>query len=128
MMYFIFNNVSNYTHEFSLSDKGGSVIDGIDADNETINVNNPNRTEVLIESSESYIESMKNLLLYKIKPKIFSSDPKIKNIEETTVDRALAVALTDSSEIDLSPPNPIITREIEAMSNLVCWKDITLLH
>ena len=80
---------------------------------------NTSNTQGKKEPSESYIESMKNLLLYKFRPNINISQSNNINIEETTVDKALAEALTDSSEIDLSPPNPIIAAEIKNISDLV---------
>ena len=50
------------------------------------------------------------------------SESKQINIDETTstIDGTLArAALTDSSGIDLSPSNPIITSKIKNISNLV---------
>ena len=57
----------------------------------------------------------------RVPPHILLSESKQTNIDETTtaIVGTLARALTDSSEIDLSPPNPIITSKIQNISNSV---------
>eukprot|EP00092_Neocalanus_flemingeri_P032094 GFUD01034882.1.p1 GENE.GFUD01034882.1~~GFUD01034882.1.p1 ORF type:complete len:436 (-),score=99.92 GFUD01034882.1:116-1423(-) len=119
MLYFIFTNISNYTYEFAVTEAEGSVSD---VDNKDSDLNS---THIIVESIESNIENMKNVLLYKIKPKLIPGDSN-NSIEATTIDRALAEALTDSSEIDLSPPNPIISQETKPISNLVEFQKVIL--
>ena len=48
-------------------------------------------------------------------PHLLLSESKQSNIDETKTD----TTLTDSSEIDLSPSNPIITSKIKNISNSV---------
>ena len=115
MIYFIFTNISSYKQDYSVNARELSTGDQR-VNNNQLNTSN---TQGKKEPSESYIESMKNLLLYKFRPNINISQSNNINIEETTVDKALAEALTDSSEINLSPPNPIIAAEIKNISNLV---------
>jgi len=69
---------------------------------------------------------MKNLLLNKLRQNININDSIIHiNLETSTIDKALAEALTDSSEIDLSPPRPIInTKGMKNMSNMVQFKEV----
>ena len=125
MIYFIFTNISSYKQDFNVNARELSTGD------ERVNNNqlNTSNTQEKKEPSESYIESMKNLLLNKFRPKINISQSNNINVEETTVDTALAEALTDSSEIDLSPPNPVIAAEIKNISNLVrSYKIIEILY
>lgn len=75
-----------------------------------------------VASNKTYaltIESMKNILLGGRTSSSPQKPASINvNIEETTIDLNLAEALTDSSEIDLSPPNPVIIKEIQNISSL----------
>ena len=124
MIYFLYSNFSNYTHDFSLNELELSAGDG----NVGRNLVGINNTEETRTASESYVESMKNLLLNKLRQNININDSIIHiNLETSTIDKALAEALTDSSEIDLSPPRPIInTKGMKNMSNMVSFKVNTI--
>jgi len=122
MIYFLYSNFSNYNHEFSLNEMELSAGDG-NVGRRSVGVND---TEGTRTASESYVESMKNLLLNKLRQNININDSIIHiNLETSTIDKALAEALTDSSEIDLSPPRPIInTKGMKNMSNMVQFKEV----
>ena len=105
LIYLLVTNFSSYEQEFSLNKL--ALNPGEDHENKTyIKLNNK---EEKTAPGESYIESMKNLILNKIGPGLNVKNDTFKiNKEVTTIDTALAEALTDSSEIDLSPPNPVL--------------------
>ena len=105
LIYLLVTNFSSYEQEFSLNKL--ALNPGEDHENKNdIKLNN---TEEKKEPGESYIESMKNLILNKLSPELDVKNDTVNiNKEVTTIDTALAEALTDSSEIDLSPPNPVL--------------------
>ena len=126
LIYLLFTSFSTYEQEFSLNKL--ELSHGEDQKNE--NDFKLNNTEKQKAPSESYIESMKKLLLNKIRPEVnVKNDSMIKKIEVTTIDSALAEALTDSSEIDLSPPNPVLgtLEKSKNISSLVSCSQIKII-
>ena len=97
MIYFIWSNLTEYTGPI-IAVAEGHHGQGNDSDR-VVKVIDESNASKISESSGSYIEFMKNLLLNKMKPHILLSESKQSNIDETTIDTTLARALTDSSEI-----------------------------
>eukprot|EP00092_Neocalanus_flemingeri_P016665 GFUD01018028.1.p1 GENE.GFUD01018028.1~~GFUD01018028.1.p1 ORF type:complete len:470 (+),score=128.33 GFUD01018028.1:311-1720(+) len=136
-IYFVYSNVttesSNYLHEQG-DDLNRDVQHPVDAFKHEIKTKDPNKksdsdttvkmldpssiktekqavSKVSVISSESsYVRSMKNVLSIKMKASKVNKTQSVA--PQTAQDEELQKKLLDSSEIDLSPPNPVITSAV----------------